>query len=134
MALMSERVEMLEGKVLQQHSAIMELECKAEMRKSGPLRPYISGRFGYGLGRPASKRQVRTPLVVRFWVFVSVVCASFLYFYRLFASGPTSGRYHSRRDDKQPELNRLQALFVEGDFNSNKAPGVERAADTSSRL
>jgi hypothetical protein len=55
--LVSERLSMLEDKVKQQDSLIMELTYQLE-KAEGKTMPYISGRFGYGVGRTASHREV----------------------------------------------------------------------------
>jgi hypothetical protein len=57
--LVSERLSVLEGKVEQQDTLIMELtyQVKEAQGKAQSL-PFISGRFGYGVGRNASHRVV----------------------------------------------------------------------------
>lgn len=59
MALVNDRVVSLEGKVSQQQETIMHLEYKLDTVQGKASRmPYLSGRFGYGLGRPAVRREV----------------------------------------------------------------------------
>lgn len=59
MALVNDRVTSLESKVAQQHETIMHLEYKLDTVQGKASRmPYLSGRFGYGLGRPAVRREV----------------------------------------------------------------------------
>jgi hypothetical protein len=59
LALVNDRISALEGKVAQQQEAIMHLEYKLDDAQGKASKvPYLSGRFGYGLGRPAVHRQI----------------------------------------------------------------------------
>ena len=59
MALVNDRVTWLESRVGQQQECIMNLEYKLDSAQGKAAKmPYLSGRFGYGLGRPAVKREV----------------------------------------------------------------------------
>lgn len=59
LALVNDRISALEGKVAQQQEAIMQLEYKLDDAQGKASKvPYLSGRFGYGLYRPAVKRQI----------------------------------------------------------------------------
>ena len=59
LALVNDRITSLEGLAQQQQQTIMHLEYKLDSVQGTAARlPYLSGRFGYGLGRPAVKREV----------------------------------------------------------------------------
>ena len=59
MSLVNDRVSSLESRVAQQQETIMSLEYKLDAAEGKAAKmPYLSGRFGYGLGRPAVKREV----------------------------------------------------------------------------
>ena len=49
-SLMNERMSSLEDQVARQQQVIMDLSYQVSAKDKGPVLPYISGKFGYGLG------------------------------------------------------------------------------------
>ena len=49
---MNQRMASLEDKVAHQHQLIMDLTYQVDAKQKGSLLPFISGKFGYGLGTP----------------------------------------------------------------------------------
>jgi hypothetical protein len=59
LSLVNDRLSSLEDTVERQNDIIMHLEYKLDtVQGKAAKMPYLSGRFGYGLGRPAVKREV----------------------------------------------------------------------------
>ena len=58
-SLFGDKLASLEGKVKHQQEVLMKVEYLQDLDRGKAQRmPYISGRFTYGIGRPAVKREV----------------------------------------------------------------------------
>ena len=59
LSLVNDRLSSLESTVCSQQESILHLEYKLDAAQGTAAKmPYLSGRFGYGLGRPAVRREV----------------------------------------------------------------------------
>jgi hypothetical protein len=56
--LLNQRISGLESTVANQQHLIMDLSYQLDSKEKGSMLPFISGKFGYGLGRPAVRRKV----------------------------------------------------------------------------